>query len=121
MELYWHTPLALNVAAGTHLVPGWAASSASAAVQSWHRPRQAAARRVQSGRPAYELAGPRLGSRPLVRNQPGRRPGWPEPRNASRCGPQTSPADTTVASLSSYSLYTDLQKRRGRCEAGYSS
>jgi len=42
MELYWHTPLALNVGAGTHLVPWWAASSASAAVQSWHRPRQAA-------------------------------------------------------------------------------
>jgi len=61
MELYWHTPLALNVVAGT-LVAGSAASSASAAVQSWHRPRQAAVRRVQSGRTAYELAGPRPGS-----------------------------------------------------------
>jgi len=42
MELYWHTPLALNVVAGAQLVAGSAASSASAAVQSWHPPRQAA-------------------------------------------------------------------------------
>lgn len=62
MELYWHTPLALNVVAGAQLVAGSAASSASAAVQSWHPPRQAAVRLVQSGRTAYELAGPRPGS-----------------------------------------------------------
>jgi len=30
-------------------------------------------------------------------------------------------ADATVASRSSYSLYADFQKRRGRCEAGHPS
>src|SRR5258706_9669375 len=95
MELYWHTPVALNVAAGTHLGPRWAASSASAAVQSSHRGRQAAVRRVLSGRTADELARPRPAGPPPLPNHRGRPGGGPEPPGTPRCRAQTSAARKT--------------------------